>query len=63
MATEEGYDHCTKSINEPCRFHPVDCDNCRNGDVCQMRADVKAHPDKIKRCRFYRPKKRLDVLG
>jgi len=48
---------CTKSINEPCLLHPVDCPNCQNGDVCQMREDMRAHPDQIKSCRFFRKKK------
>lgn len=48
---------CTKSIHEPCHLHPVDCPNCLNGDVCQMRETFEAHPDKLKRCRFYQPKK------
>jgi len=51
-------ENCTKLIWESCRLHPVDCDNCQNGDRCQMRADMQAHPDKIKSCRFYRSKQR-----
>ena len=49
---------CTKSIYEPCQLHPVDCENCANGDVCQMRRDMQAHPDVIKSCRFFSPMKR-----
>jgi len=52
-------DTCTHPITEPCRLHPVDCPNCLNGDRCQMKADMQAHKDKIRRCRFYRPKKTL----
>ena len=48
---------CTKQIWEPCRLHPVDCENCRNGDVCQMRETMEAHLDKIKRCKLFDPKK------
>jgi len=63
MSERETPETCTHQIGDPCKLHPVDCDNCMNGDVCQMRADMQAHPDKIKRCRSYRPKKRLDTLG
>ena len=45
---------CSTSINEPCPFHPVDCPRCVNRDMCQMRETMQAHPDKIKRCKFYR---------
>ena len=44
---------CTHGITEPCRLHPVDCENCIHGDVCRMSATMKAHPDKIKSCRFF----------
>ena len=47
---------CTKKIWEPCLLHPVNCPECRNGDRCQMRPDMEAHPDKIKSCRFFRRK-------
>ena len=49
-------DECTKLITEPCQLHPIDCPNCSNEDGCQMREDMKAHPDKIKSCRFFRKK-------
>jgi len=48
---------CTKPIWEPCPLHPVDCENCERGKVCQMRKDMQAHPHVIKRCRFFRKKK------
>jgi len=47
---------CTKSIHEVCLLHPVDCPNCINGDVYQMRETMQAHSDKIKRCKFFRRK-------
>jgi len=52
---------CTHPIWEPCRLHPVDCPNCRNGDNCQMRETMQAQPDRIKRCRFFRPKGQLTL--
>jgi len=45
---------CTKSINEPCKLHPVDCPNCIRADVCQQSALMRAHPDKIKSCPGFR---------
>jgi len=47
---------CSKKIWELCRRHPVDCPNCVNEPGCQMKDDMRAHPDKIKRCRFFRPR-------
>jgi len=52
---------CTKRIWEPCLLHPVDCDNCQNGDVCQMRETMQAHPDLIKSCQFFRKKKERGI--
>ena len=48
---------CTKEIWEPCRLHPVDCPNCRNEATCQMKDTIRAHPDMIKRCKHFDPKK------
>ena len=50
-------DNCTHPIWEPCRLHPVDCENCMHADVCRMRETFQAYPDQIKRCRFFRAKK------
>jgi hypothetical protein len=59
----ESYEHCSKAYYEPCRLHPVNCDNCRSGSTCQMRQDKKAHPDVFKSCKFYRPiKKGLEAF-
>lgn len=55
---KETAENCTKTIQESCRLHPVDCGNCQNGDVCQQRKDMQAHPDKIKSCLHFRPKRR-----
>jgi len=52
---------CTHLIWEPCKLHPVDCPNCLNEVSCQMREIMQAHPDQIKRCRFFRPKGQLKL--
>jgi len=49
---------CTKQSWEPCKLHPVDCPNCINADVCQVRETKLAHPDAFRSCRFYRSKQR-----
>lgn len=53
----ESYKECSLPITEPCPYHPVDCPNCEDGDVCQMREDMQSHPNIIRRCRFFRKKK------
>lgn len=54
-------EECTKPIWEPCRLHPVDCENCQHGDGCNMRDIAMANPDKIKRCRFFRPRQEVSL--
>lgn len=49
-------ENCTKPIWEECKLHPIDCDNCENEPGCRMKEDMRAHPDTIKRCRFFRLK-------
>lgn len=62
--SQESYGNCTKEINEECKLHPVDCDNCQNTRGCRMKTDFLAHPDKVKRCRFFvHAKGRLAFLG
>lgn len=54
--SSETYESCTKTIYEPCRLHPVDCENCVQGAGCRQREVMQTHPDKIKSCRAFRPK-------
>jgi hypothetical protein len=54
----ETYGSCSKSINEECRLHPVECGSCQNELSCGLKETVKAHPDQIKRCRWFRSKKK-----
>jgi len=54
---------CTKPWYEPCQLHPVDCPTCTNEPTCQMKADMQAHKDKIRRCRQYRRKPGQKTLG
>lgn len=46
---------CCKSLTDVCALHPVDCNNCQSGRVCQQRKDMQMHPDKIKSCPHFTP--------
>lgn len=52
----ESYKECSVPAGQECPYHPIDCPNCVNGDVCQQRPEMERHRDVIKRCRFFRPK-------
>lgn len=57
--SQEAYGSCSKSINEECRLHPVECGSCQNEAGCQLKTFYKAHLDKIKRCRWFTRNKGL----
>ena len=53
----ETYETCTKDLSEACLRHPVDCPNCANDPGCRQSEIMLAHPDKIKSCPAFRPRK------
>lgn len=57
--SQEAYGSCSKSINEECRLHPVECCSCEDAAGCQLKEIYRAHTDKIKRCRWFKRNKGL----